>query len=168
MLEYFKEEILPLKNKLFRYAKSFVNDINEAEDIVQDVFLKIWDKRQDLKKINNIEAWSMTITRNLSLDKVKRRKLTFVGHESNSIEASGQETPEDTVERSEIVHEMHALINSLSEKQKQVVFLRDIEGYSYQEIGDMMGLDLNLVKITLFRARENLRKKLLNTKHYEL
>ena len=77
MLEYFKKEIIPLKNKLFRYAISFVKDVDEAEDVVQEVFLKMWNKRTELKKVKNVEAWGMTITRNHSLDVLKRRKLNY-------------------------------------------------------------------------------------------
>jgi RNA polymerase sigma factor (sigma-70 family) len=72
------------------------------------------------------------------------------------------------VEQSEIKSDIGKLIDSLSGKQKQVIRLRDIEGYTYQEIGEIIGIDQNLVKVTLFRARENLRKKLLKTDRYGL
>ena len=69
-LEYFKNEIFPLKDKLFRYAYSLLKDRAEAEDVVQEVFMRLWQKRDELINIKNIEAWNMTMTRNLTLDRI--------------------------------------------------------------------------------------------------
>ncbi len=167
-LKYFKNEILPLKDKLFRYAFSYNKDKSESEDIVQEVFIRLWQKRKNLDKIKNIEAWSMTITRNLTFDKLKANRLEF--NDLHHVEDKAQEifNPEQMVEQSETIAGIRKIIDSLSEKQKQVIFLRDIEGHTYQEIGDIMGIDQNLVKVTLFRARENVRKKLLKTDQYGL
>jgi RNA polymerase sigma-70 factor (ECF subfamily) len=167
-LKYFKNEILPLKDKLFRYAFSYNKDKSESEDIVQEVFIRLWQKRKNLDKIKNIEAWSMTITRNLTFDKLKANRLEF--NDLHHVEDKAQEifNPEQMVEQSETMAGIRKIIDSLSEKQKQVIFLRDIEGHTYQEIGDIMGIDQNLVKVTLFRARENVRKKLLKTDQYGL
>jgi len=167
-LEYFKNEILPLKDKLFRYAFSFLGDRTDSEDVIQEVFMRLWQKRSDFARINNIEAWSMTMTRNLTLDKIKTRKLEF--KDLNNVENTYETTagPDQLVEQSEIMAGIRRLIDSLSEKQKQVILLRDIEGYTYQEIGEIIGIDQNLVKVTLFRARENIRKKILKTDQYGL
>ncbi|MGD9327776.1 MAG: RNA polymerase sigma factor [Cyclobacteriaceae bacterium] len=167
-LKYFKNEILPLKDKLFRYAFSYNKDKSESEDIVQEVFIRLWQKRKNLDKIKNIEAWSMTITRNLTFDKLKANRLEF--NDLHQVEDKAQEisNPEQMVEQSETMAGIRKIIDSLSEKQKQVIFLRDIEGHTYQEIGNIMGIDQNLVKVTLFRARENVRKKLLKTDQYGL
>ena len=167
-LEYFKNEIFPLKDKLFRYAYSLLKDRAEAEDVVQEVFMRLWQKRDELINIKNIEAWNMTMTRNLTLDRIKVRKLKLkdlTNAENVSEISSG---PDQLVERSEVLAGINKLIDSLSEKQKQVIKLRDIEGYTYQEIGEIIGIDQNLVKVTLFRARENIRKKLLKIDRYGL
>ena len=167
-LEYFKNEILPLKDKLFRYAFSFLKDRSESEDIIQEVFLRLWQKRNDLSSINNIEAWRMTMTRNLTLDKLKIRRLEFKNLNDAEDTSAINSGPDQLVEQSEAMEGIKKLIDSLSEKQKQVIILRDIEGYTYQEIGEIIGIDQNLVKVTLFRARENVRKKLLKTDQYGL
>jgi len=167
-LKYFKNEILPLKDKLFRYALSYIKNKEEAEDIVQEVFIRLWQKRKSLDKIKNIEAWSMTITRNLTIDKLKANRLEF--KDLHNVEDRTQEksNPEELVEQAENLAGIRNIIDSLSEKQKQVIVLRDIEGHTYQEIGDIIGIDQNLVKVTLFRARENVRKKILKTDQYGL
>jgi RNA polymerase sigma-70 factor (ECF subfamily) len=162
-LKYFKNEILPLKDKLFRYALSLLKDRADSEDIVQEVFMRLWQKRNDLVNIRNIEAWSMTMTRNLTLDKLKARKLEFKKVSGAENESAVHSDVHQRIEQSETLEGIKKLIDSLSEKQRQVIVLRDIEGYTYQEIGEIIGIDQSLVKVTLFRARENVRKKLLKT-----
>ena len=167
-LEYFKNEILPLKDKLYRYALSFLKEKAESEDVVQEVFLRLWQKRKQLNEIKNIEAWSMTITRNLTMDRLKAQKLRFDKLQAAQELVQENLDPEDMTVRTEEISGVRKVIDSLSEKQKQVIVLRDIEGYTYKEIGDIIGIDQNLVKVTLFRARENVRKKLLKTDQYGL
>ena len=167
-LEYFKKKILPLKDKLFRYALNYLKESSVAEDVIQEVFLKLWRNRKELNKIKNIEAWSMTMTKNISLDVLKRNKAEYTDPVFIKEPMMRASAPDNLLEQSELKGSVHEIIESLSEKQRQVVFLRDIEGYSYKEISEIIGIDQNLVKVTLFRARENLRKKLLNTDRYEL
>ena len=61
---------------------------------------------------------------------------------------------------------VHQLIDSLPEKQKEVIHLRDVEGFSYQQISNIMSIDMNLVKVYLFRARNTIKTKLLNAEAY--
>jgi RNA polymerase sigma factor (sigma-70 family) len=167
-LEYFKKEIIPLKQKLYRFAKSYLKNETHAEDIVQEVFLKLWDKRNELSRINNIEAWSMTVTKNLVFDKIRSQKSYSMNPQDIKINEYDSETPDLIMERTETRTNVRKMIESLPEKQKEVIILREIEGYSYQNIGEIMGIDQNLVKVTLFRARDNLRKKILKTERYGL
>ncbi len=164
-LEYFKNEILPLKQKLFRYARYYFKNEQQAEDIVQEVFLKLWNKREEFDKINNIEAWCMTVTKHLVLDNLKTNRHYQIYLNKNDVD---DRTPEIIIERKETTEEVRNMIESLPAKQKEVIILRELEGYTYQEIGDIIGIDQNLVKVTLFRARENLRKKILKTDRYGL
>ncbi len=165
-LEYFKKEILPLKNKLFRFAKSYLGDAESAEDIVQDVFIKIWNKRTDLDKVKNKEAWCMIITKNLVMDHFRKNKYRQINQNKTVEMTIDNQSPDVVYEQSEVTELINDLIDTLPVRQKEVIILREFEQYSYQQIGEIMGLDLNLVKVTLYRARDNLRKKLLNTKRY--
>jgi len=167
-LEYFKKEIFPLKQKLFRFARSYIKNDAQAEDIVQDVFLKLWGRRKDLSKIRNIEAWTMKITKNRVLDQIRSDRSYSMDPLEMKTSELNNETPDVIIERTETQSDVRRMIESLPIKQKEVVILREIEGYSYQEIGEIMGIDQNLVKVTLFRARENLRKKILKTERYGL
>lgn len=167
-LEYFKKEIIPLKQKLYRFARSYLKNETHAEDIVQEVFLKLWDKRNELGNIKNVEAWSMTVTKNLVFDKIRSQRSYSMDTQDIKINEYDSETPDLIMERTETRANVRKMIETLPEKQKEVIILREIEGYSYQNIGEIMGIDQNLVKVTLFRARDNLRKKILKTERYGL
>jgi RNA polymerase sigma factor (sigma-70 family) len=166
--EYFHLKVLPIRNKLFRFACMLLNDPDEAADTVQEVLMKLWMKKEDLEKINNIEAWSVTMVRNISYDKLKRQKR--IGHvplESGLHHRDG-DSIEKKMDRDERLEKIYHYLKELPQRQNQAIFLRDIEGHSYKEISDLMGIDENLVKVTLFRARENLRKKILKIENYGL
>ena len=165
-LEYFRERILPLKDKLYRFAYSYLKHTEESEDVVQEVFMKVWRKRDSMNKINNIDAWCMTLTRNMAIDRTRSGKFQLM--ELKNTDQSDNITPLSQVESRDMFDRIHDIINSLSDKQKQVILLRDIEGYSYKEISEMTGMDQNLVKVSLFRARDNVRKRILKTENYGL
>jgi RNA polymerase sigma-70 factor (ECF subfamily) len=151
------QTILPLKNKLFRYALRIVGNEMLAEDIVQEVFLKVWNKEEELKTIDNSEAWVMTVTRNLALDKLRRKKK-YVEDINNHLSIADKTfTPEQTAESCDMMEIIHREIANLPEAQNQVIHLRDIEGYSYKEIAEITGMTEDKVKVYLHRARQKLR-----------
>ena len=166
--EIFNLKVLPLRNKLFRFAFMILRNRQEAEDIIQETLIKLWVKKEKLNYISNIEAWSMTIVKNLSYDVLRKvKKFNTVGIEQGEEEKSA-DSLELSLNRSEDLERIRHMINELPERQQQLVFLRDIEGHSYLEISNIMGIDENLVKVALFRARENLRKKILKIENYGL
>ena len=73
-LEAFEKRVLPAKNKLFRFALRFLGNEEEAKDIVQEVFIKVWNGRDQMDKVQNWEAWCMRITKNLSLNILKKKR----------------------------------------------------------------------------------------------
>ncbi|HEY5691466.1 MAG TPA: RNA polymerase sigma factor [Cyclobacteriaceae bacterium] len=168
-LEAFENQILPVKNKLFRFALRLLNDMEEAEDVVQEVMIKVWNGRENMHQINNWEAWCMRLTKNLSLDRLRarQRKATDSIGEGFEVKQEGL-TPHENAEQTESMVQVNKLIASLPEKQRQVMHLRDVEGYSYKEICDILELDMSQVKISLFRARNVVREKLLKINAYGL
>lgn len=169
-LESFTNRVLPVKNKLFRFALRFIGNEDEAKDIVQEVFIKVWNKREDIDQLQNVEAWCMRITRNLSLDKLKSRyhKDTEGINEGVELSQNTQKTPYTVAESNDTMDTIDKFISSLPDKQKQVIQLRDIEGYSYKEISEIMDIDINQVKVNLFRARKSVKENLLNINAYGL
>jgi RNA polymerase sigma factor (sigma-70 family) len=168
-LEAFQNRVLPVKSKLYRFALRFLNNEEEAKDVVQEVFIRVWNGRDQMDQIQNWEAWCMRITRNLSLDRIRSitRKQTQPIETSFDIRNEAL-TPHETTEAHESMKRISELIAGLPEKQRQVIHLRDVEGYSYNEICDIMEIDLNQVKVNLFRARNAVREKLVKINAYGL
>lgn len=167
--EMFESRVLPVKNKLFRFAFRLLGSSEEAKDVVQEVFIKVWNGRDQMATIDNMEAWCMRITRNLSLDKIRarQRKATDPIEQSFDVQQDTQ-TPHEAAENKENMQRIGQLIASLPEKQRQVMHLRDIEGYSYNEICEILELDMNQVKVNLFRARNAVREKFVKINAYGL
>lgn len=162
----FKIRVFPLKNKLYRFAKRLLDDPEEAKDIVQEVFIKLWNKRENLVEYRSIEALAMVTTRNLCLDKLKVKKFPTesIDELRNEMEETGYEEKRDL---SDMVQKIHHIIKTLPELQRTVIQLRDIEGYDFDEISGILDMNENAVRVNLSRARKKIREILVNNKFYE-
>jgi RNA polymerase sigma factor (sigma-70 family) len=168
-LETFQNRVFPVKNKLFRFAFRLLGSSEEAKDVVQEVFIKVWNGREQLEGIQNMEAWCMRITKNLSLDRLRQQQRRPTDDlEKGSYVQHGALSPHDSTEMMESMKRIGELMHSLPEKQRQVMHLRDVEGYSYNEICDILELDMSQVKVNLFRARNAVREKLQKINAYGL
>jgi RNA polymerase sigma-70 factor (ECF subfamily) len=168
-IEAFETRVLPVKNKLFRFAFRLLGSSEEAKDVVQEVLIKVWNGREQMADVQNMEAWCMRITKNLSLDRLRSKQRRTTGPIEEGFEIRQEEmTPHERTEIHENMQRINQMIAALPEKQRQVIHLRDIEGYSYNEICDMLELDMNQVKVNLFRARHAVREKLVKMNAYGL
>ena len=166
-LEAFQTRILPAKNKLFRFAQRLLGNTEEAQDVVQEVFIKVWNGREQMNDIQNWEAWCMRLTKNLSLDRLRAQQRRSSDSIENNVNISNDSlTPYQSAEQQESMKHISQFINTLPEKQRQIIHLRDVEGYSYNEICDMLELDMNSVKVNLFRARNAVREKFVKINAY--
>jgi RNA polymerase sigma-70 factor (ECF subfamily) len=160
--ESFQTRLLPVKNKLFRFALRFLNNEEEAKDIVQEVFIRVWNGREQMNEVQNWEAWCMRITRNLSLDRIRSLNRRHTEPIETSFNVRNEAlTPHESTEADESMQRINELISGLPDKQRQVIHLRDIEGYSYNEICDILEIDL-------IRARNAVREKLMKINAYGL
>ncbi|MBN2773386.1 MAG: sigma-70 family RNA polymerase sigma factor [Prolixibacteraceae bacterium] len=157
----FKTRVLPVSNKILRFAAHFLKDEDEARDVVQDVFLKLWQKRNNLGEIENIEAFAMRMTRNRCLDLMRAKKVVPINEE---VERQMKEKTTDVhskVELSESAKIIQDLIKKLPDLQRTVMHLRDIEQYSYDEIAEVTDLQINAIRVNLSRARKKVRDEFL-------
>ncbi len=164
-LTEFKNRILPAKDKLYRMALRIVGDSAEAQDVVQEVFIKIWKKRAHLDNIDNIEAFCMRMTKNLAIDKTrsKHKRTQSLGHGLDF--ATHSSNPHQQVEMNDTINRVRTLMKSLPVKQRMIMQLRDIEEMSYDEIAKHLDLPMSQVKVNLFRARKKIRELLLNQRY---
>jgi RNA polymerase sigma-70 factor (ECF subfamily) len=159
--EEFQHIIHPLTDKLFRFAVNMMHNIHEAEDIVQEVLLRLWQQQEKLSNVENVEAWSIRITRNLSIDKLRSKKKLEEEDKLLTL-ATAEDSPEMVLYQKDFLRHIENLMQLLPEKQKMVMHLRDIEGYSYEEIATLLEIPLNQVKVNLFRARNFMRLQLMS------
>ena len=150
----FRNDVLPLKNQLFRLALRITLNNAESEDIVQDTLIKVWNRRDSWDEIESIEAFSLTICRNLALDRIKKQE-----NRNDKLDEESTERPDDTSNpyeqmlQKDRIELIHKLVDSLPEKQRSCMQLRDFEGKSYKDIADVLGITEEQVKVNMFRAR---------------
>jgi len=167
-LQEFKIKVFPLKNKLYRLAKRLLDDPEEAQDIVQEVFIKLWNRRESLDEYRSVEALAVVTTRNLCLDKLKAKR-----YPTENLENLKSDIPEPDAgmerrtEQIDLVEKIKEIISTLPEQMKTIMQLRDIEGYDFSEIADIVNMSENTIRVNLSRARKKVRDILLNKKIYE-
>lgn len=165
----FKQDILPLKNIIFRTALRIVISREEAEDIVQDCLLKIWKQIQQGEKILNLESYALTMARNLALDRkaLANTKVLSLNEQVHDLEDEHQLMPDEALIHNEGTSIIETLVDRLPEKQRTIIQLRDVEGKSYKDIAQVLGISESDVKVTLFRARKQVKEEYLKLSKYD-
>ena len=165
----FRNDVLPLKNELFRLALRITLNRVEAEDIVQDTLIKVWDRRFEWENIDSIAAFSLTVCRNLSLDRLRKKENSNDSLEDvNIAEPVASSNPQDRMIQEDRVSLVRQIIDSLPEKQRSCMQLRDFEGKSYKEIAQVLDITEEQVKVNIFRARQMVKQKYLKLDNYGL
>ncbi|WP_299454627.1 sigma-70 family RNA polymerase sigma factor [uncultured Microscilla sp.] len=167
-IKEFKIEVLSTKNKLFRFAFRLLRNHEEAEDTVQDVFLKLWDIRHKLDQYNSVEALAMTMIKNKCFDKLKAKRNQNVDIDQQAPIRSGVTAPDRKTELRDTSNLIQRVIDRLPEQQKMIIQMRDIEGMEFEEIAKVVQLSINNVRVNLSRARKKVRDVLTNTHNYGL
>ncbi len=157
----FKTKVLPVSKKVLRFATHFLKDEDEARDVVQDVFLKLWQKREELDQIENMEAFAMRMTRNRCLDIIRASKTVSMDAETDRQLKQVSIDVHSKIELSEAAGQVKKLIAGLPDLQRQVMELRDIEQLEYEEIAEVTGLQVNAIRVNLSRARKKVRDEYL-------
>ena len=165
----FRNDVLPLKDVLYRLALRITLNHEEAQDIVQDTLIKVWNKRDDWQSLDNIEAFSMTICRNLALDALKKK-----GNNNESIEKEQIDTldrasnPHELMIQKDRIEMVRRLVDQLPEKQRSCMQLRDFEGKAYKDIAQILGITEEQVKVNIFRARQTIKQQFSKADNYGL
>ena len=149
-------DILPLKNIMYRLALRITLNSQEAEDIVQDVIIKLWKQQLGGTHIDNLEAYTLRMVRNLALDR-QRMKVNQTEN-IDGMDFSSTSSVEDSIEQDERISRIRQAMAQLPEKQRIAMQLRDFEGRSYKEIADIMEITEDQVKVNIFRARQTIRQ----------
>lgn len=165
----FRNDVLPLKDILYRLALRITLDSAEAEDIVQDTLIRIWNRREQWDEIENMEAFALTICRNLALDRAEKQENNHLELDEQRMERPDQApTPLDHAQQYDRIKLVRQLVDSLPEKQRSCVQLRDFEGKPYKEIADILGITEQQVKVNIFRARQTIKQRFKQIDDYGL
>lgn len=164
----FRNDILPLKDKLYRLALRITLDSAEAEDIVQDTMIRVWNKREEWIQFDSIEAYCLTVARNLAIDRSQQKEAQNVELTPETHETPDASSPYDQLVNEERMNIIHQLVNNLPEKQRTILQLRDIEGKSYKEISQILQITEEQVKVNLFRARQKIKQRYIDIDEYGL
>jgi len=157
--------VMPFKDKVFRLAKRLLVSTEEAEDATQEVLLKLWNNKKKISAYKNVEAFSMTMTKNFCFDKLKSKQAQNLKIVHSNYE--DKQTPlQKQVELNDSVNWVEKIIEDLPEQQKIIIQLRDIEAYNLDEIAKMLDMNNTAVRVNLSRARKAIREKLTNTHNY--
>lgn len=157
----FKTDVLPMKDKLFRLAFRITLNQQDAEDVVQETLIKIWNRRDHWDEIESLEGWAMTIARNMALDVIRKQdshRTVSLDEPSPIHQHPSPTTPYEQMMEKERIAMVRNLMNSLPEKQRTAMQLRDFEDKSYKEIAEIMQISEDQVKINIFRARQFIKK----------
>jgi len=157
--------ITPFKDKVFRLAKRLLVSTEEAEDATQEVLIKLWNNKKKIPEYKNIEAFSMTMTKNFCFDKLKSKqaqnlKIVHSNYQDHNVALQKQ------VELNDSLDWVGRIMEDLPEQQKLVIQLRDIEQYEFKEISKMLDMNETAIRVTLSRARKTIREKLTKTHSY--
>ncbi|TAL67893.1 MAG: RNA polymerase sigma factor [Bacteroidetes bacterium] len=163
-LNELKIKISECRNLLFRFARRLLGSREDAEDLVQEVFVKLWQKMDKLDEKRNFNAFAMTVTKNLCIDKLRARRGKFIELDE---EITYNQNYARDFEIKDSVEQAKLLIENLPLKQKMIIHLRDIEGFEYEEISNLLGYNIIDIKVTLCRTRKKIREQLMELYDYE-
>lgn len=165
----FRTEVLPLKDKLFRLALRITLNRQEGEDIVQDALIKVWNVRNHWDTIESIEAFALTVTRNLALDHLKKAGNSEESLDNTKTEqADFAENPSERMIQKDRLSLVRQLIDSLPEKQRSCIQLRDIEGKTYKDIASILNITEEQVKVNIFRGRQTIKQRFTQVEKFGL
>lgn len=159
--EEFRNIILPEGRRLYAFAFRYLNNRQDAEDVVQDVMIRLWETRDTLDRYQNVPAWATTVTRNMCIDRLRKQKIIRID-EYESAGASAVTVNGNGImsEREEASVLCLNIIQKMGEPYKSAVILRDIEGYSYEEAAVVLETNVNALRTILSRARKYVREEL--------
>ena len=160
--EIFRDSVFSLKDEMYRFAKKFVISSDEAEDVVQDLMLKFWQMKDKMSEYGNLKSFVMRCVKNECLNRLKHNdvKKAFAQlqvHQSELYRPDFNNMKEYVLE----------FINSLPEKQKAVIHLKDVEEYDIAEIAEIMQIEENAVRVNLMRARQKVKEQITKLMRYE-
>lgn len=163
----FKLQFLPCHPKLYRVAFRLMGNARDAEDMVQEAYLKLWNKRDELTNVVNTEAYCVTLIKNLCYDTLRKTHPDEDGHGPEELNLPTDINIVREVEQRDEVNQVRRLINRLPAQQRRVILLRDVNDCSFEDIEKATGLNAINIRVLLSRARKKIREQFNEIMNYE-
>jgi len=160
--EEFQKQVIPMGDKMYRIALRLLGDSETAKDVIQELYLKLWEIRAELHKMNSIDAFACTILKNKCLDKLRLQKDTV---DVDILKTIGN-NPEAAFEMEEGVVTIRKLMQKLPEKQRTIMQMRDIDSCTFEEIALLVDTSVNNVRVQLCIARKWIKEELMKVYNY--
>ena len=160
----FLSTVLPYKDKIYRLSKRLLVSSEEAEDAVQEVFLKLWNGKEKIKNYKNPEAFAITMTKNYCFDRLKSKQASNMKIVHSNYKNS--DNVERAIEAKDGVNIVFQIMETLPEQQKTILQLRDVEQFEFAEIAEMMEINETAIRVALSRARKTVREQLIKQYNY--
>lgn len=148
-----------IQQKMYFLSKRLLTSHEEAADAVQEVMARLWEKRFQLEEVRNKEAYAMQMVKNYSLDRLKSKQASHLKIVHSNYD-SEERNVEDELERLGKVRLVQNMINELPEHYKMIIQLKDIQGYDFEAIENIMDMKATAVRVGLSRARKMLKEKI--------
>ncbi len=166
-VEAFEELICAYEHRIYNIAYKMMGNPEDAMDVAQEALLKIYKSLKKFKNQSTFSTWVYRVAMNTCLDELRKKKRGFLllmndaeGYGNGIVDSSSDSLPEVSYERKERLKSLQNAIQELIPDYKSVIILRDIQGFSYEEIAEILHCPLGTVKSRINRARTELRKKL--------
>ena len=154
--EQFKQEVMPLREQLLYYAQRLLGDMTDAEDNIQEVYLKLWYMRSELKSYNSIAALSVQITKNLCINRLKLRYREKERLDGLNV-FSEEPEPDILLEQKDQVEHVMQIIDALPGLQQAILRMKHVDGLEVEEIAALTGSNPEAIRMNLSRARKKVK-----------
>lgn len=156
--ERFRKEYLPLQDELYRVAFYILESTPDAEDAVQDLYLRLWDAADALDGISSPKAYCIRLLRNICVDKLRRCRPD--GEEKLPLQASDEALPDERLDGRQRLEAAIGRMSTLSESERTVLMMRVFDDLSYEQIQKRTGLSYLSLRVHLSNARRKIRKSI--------
>ncbi len=162
----FRLKVFSLSERLFPMVSRMLGSRANAEDAIQDIMMKLWEKRKRIAEHPNIQGLVFSTAHNHCID-ILRKKTLDINDSSFQLEILKSENGREELEWKELNIIIKKIVASLPEQQREVIIMRDLEGYEFIEIAAAMQLKIEHVRVLLSRARKLVSVQLEKTYNYE-
>ncbi|MCQ2176260.1 MAG: sigma-70 family RNA polymerase sigma factor [Bacteroidales bacterium] len=161
----FIEQYLPLKDALYRLAFCLLENGEDASDVVQELYVKLWDSRDTLDSVHNPKAYSITLMRNMCIDLIRKRKHMEKEALDEKSEPLGN-PPDSVMEARENMAALSKAMAALSSTQREILQMRFFEDLSYDEISQRTGKNNLNIRVLISQARKKLERVYEKNRRY--